>query len=231
MKLLSTYKANSKTEKNTKLGYSTLPLHLAPADLSGYEVCPMRSKGCTVACLHTAGNPAYMNNKNKARIARTKLFFEDRESFMAQLVKEVRAHVKRCNIKNIKCAIRLNATSDIPWEVYSVDGCKNIMELFPEVSFYDYTKIRKRMLKFLTDSDWPSNYHLTFSRSEDNSADCEYVLKSGGSVAIVTKKDLYTGYTTVDGDEHDYRPADPKNCVVLLEPKGKARKDTSGFVL
>jgi hypothetical protein len=34
----------------------------------------------------------------------------------------------------------------------------------------------------------------------------------------------------IDGDEHDYRPADDKGVIVGLRAKGKAIKDKSGFV-
>ena len=46
---------NSKTSKGEKLGYITYGLHLAPAKLSGYNVCSSASKGCASACLNTAG--------------------------------------------------------------------------------------------------------------------------------------------------------------------------------
>jgi len=82
MKLLTTQ--NYKTTKGEKLGVLTGILYLAPAKISGYEVCPRRSEGCTKACLYTAGMGAF-STVQEARINKTKLFFEKREEFMSQL--------------------------------------------------------------------------------------------------------------------------------------------------
>jgi len=110
---------------------------------------------------------------------------------------------------------------------------KEIMEAFPDVQFYDYTKVLTRMLRYC-DGKFPANYHLTFSRSESNWDDCIKVLAKGGNVAAVFSKDLpgdHIGYTVVDGDVNDLRFNDPRNVIVGLKAKGKARKDDSGFVI
>ena len=135
--LLTAPASNPKVAKNGKLGVLASVLHLAPANLSGYEVCPGRSKGCTDACLHYAGNPVYMNNKTKARVRRTKEFFEQREAFMAQLVKEIAALERKAKREGMEPAVRLNGTSDIVWERKRVGDAANIMELFPNVQVYD----------------------------------------------------------------------------------------------
>ena len=70
--LLAQPEANPKVAKNGKeVDVNTYPLHLAPYNLSGFNVCAMASKGCIKACLHTAGNPAYMEQKNTSRITKT----------------------------------------------------------------------------------------------------------------------------------------------------------------
>ena len=83
--------------------------------------------------------------------------------------------------------------------------------------------------------DLPSNYHLTFSRTESNWSDCLRVLAAGKNVAAVFDKvpASYEGFTVIDGDKHDLRQLDPKGGVIVgLSPKGrKAKKDTSGFVV
>src|SRR6187399_3227438 len=53
--LLSRADGNPKLAKGLDRGVLSFPLHLAPADLSGHEVCPKRSPGCSAACLNTAG--------------------------------------------------------------------------------------------------------------------------------------------------------------------------------
>jgi hypothetical protein len=41
----------------------------------------------------------------------------------------------------------------------------------------------------------------------------------------------FRGLRVVDGDKDDLRFLDPKGVVVALYAKGKATKDTSGFVI
>lgn len=219
MKLLTTQ--NFKTTKGEKLGYLTGILYLAPAKISGYEVCPRRSEGCTAACLYTAGMGAFSNVQN-ARIAKTKRFFEDRENFLTDLLKDIVALVRKARKENLTPAIRLNGTSDIEWTRFG------IMEKFPDVQFYDYTKVATRLAK-----DIPKNYNLTFSRSEHNDAWAKSALKEGFNVAAVFNKlpETWNGYPVINGDESDVRFIDAKGVVVGLTAKGRAKKDNSGFVI
>lgn len=253
MKLLTT--GNPKIAKGESLGYLTSILHMAPARLSGYNVCPMASAGCTAACLNIAGRGGMFAGaktadltggemleairagslKNKiqsARIARTKMFFEQREAFFASLVKEIRSAIRLAEKHQLTAVFRLNGTSDLQWEVYpvTVNGVEysNIFSAFPLVQFYDYTKIAKRFKR-----DLPKNYHLTFSLSEDNDRIAYEVLELGGNVAVVFRKELpaeYKGRRVVNGDTTDLRFLDPQNVIVGLKAKGKAKKETSGFV-
>jgi hypothetical protein len=155
---------------------------------------------------------------------------------MAQLVIDVTRFVKYCNPRNIKPCIRLNGTSDIRWEQIPVVDAqgnthKNIMEAFPMVQFYDYTKIANRR-------NVPNNYHLTWSYSGANpkySAMMDTAVANGMNVAVVfrTKGTIpasFKGLPTVDGDKNDLRFLDPKGVAVALYAKGKAKYDTSGFV-
>ena len=225
MKLLTTQ--NYKTTKGEKLGVLTGILYLAPAKISGYEVCPRRSVGCTDACLYTAGMGAF-SNVQQARISKTKAFFEDRESFLSQLRADIRALAKKAKKLNMTPAIRLNGTSDIEWTRLG------LMQEFTDIQFYDYTKVLNRLEK-----ERPTNYHITFSKNESNDAECVSALKLGANVAVVfnTKKgadlpESWNGYPVVDGDDTDLRFMDPKGGYVIgLRAKGKAKKDVSGFVV
>jgi hypothetical protein len=225
MKLLTT--ANYKTVKGEKLGYLTGILYLAPAKISGYEVCPRRSPGCTAACLYTAGMGAF-GTVQQARIKKTKQFFEDRDNFLMQLRKDITALVRKAKKTNMTPAIRLNGTSDIEWTRFG------IMEEFPEVQFYDYTKVFARL------SDYkPANYHITFSMNESNEQECISALRRGVNVATVfsTKKGemfpkSWKEYFVYDGDETDLRFEDPKGGFIIgLRAKGKAKKDLNNFVI
>lgn len=244
--LLSEEDSNPKVAKSGKLGVSTAVLHLAPGNISGHEVCPKRSPGCSAACLHFAGSPAYMTGKTKSRITKTKLYFADRNLFMNILVLELAKHVTRALKKELTPAARLNATSDILWDVkkfilwpetiaelekmnFPVDSTQNdVIRIFPTLQFYDYTAIPNRTS--------PSNYHLTFSMKEQNMNDVKDAIAQGLNIAVVfPTSDLpetFLGLEVIDGDEHDYRPTDPTQCVVGLKAKGaKGKSDQTGFIM
>ena len=223
MKLLST--TNYKTSKGEKLGILTGILYLAPAKISGYEVCPMRSAGCTAACLYTAGMGAF-SNVQQARIKKTKMFFEQREEFFKLLHKDIKSLIAKAKKENLVPAVRLNGTSDINWVRFK------LFEQYPEVQFYDYTKMLNHLTKDV------ANYHITFSKNESNDVDCKIALERGYNVAVVfnTKKGVslppfWNDYPVYDGDDTDVRFYDPDNHVIGLRAKGMAKKDNSGFVI
>ena len=229
MKLLTT--ANTKIKKGESFGYFSNGIHLAPAKLSGYNTCQYASVGCTAACLNTAGMGVY-SNVQTARINKTKFFFDDKQSFLLTLYKEIQSAVKKAKKNNMIPCFRFNLTSDIPWENVLFQG-KNMMQHFPDVTFYDYTKNVKSMIDFIN-GNFPKNYHLTFSRSESNSSHTDLVLNMGGNVAMVFENKLpttYKGKKVINGDENDLRFLDPSNCIVGLVAKGKGKKDDSGFVI
>ena len=232
---------NAKIVKGEKLGYTTKGIHFAPAQLSGFEVCRWRSKGCTASCLNTAGR-GRMDSIQKSRVAKTKLFFTQQLDFLAKLSKEISSSIKTSAKKGMKSVFRLNLTSDIAWEsvFFNDEEPKSIFDKFPSIQFYDYTKSFKRMCAFLDkpfikgEAKFPSNYHLTFSRSETNDTKCEMVLAMGGNVAVVFRNQLpktWKGFEVVNGDETDLRFLDKKGVVVGLIEKGLAKKDETGFVV
>ena len=229
MKLLGT--GNPKTMKGEKKGYLTYILHLAPSDISGYNVCPCATKGCRAACLNTAGRGRFDNTQN-ARIRKTNMFFQDRDMFLYHLTRDIEAGIRKAERDNMIPCFRLNGTSDIRWENYPVNYKDyNIFELFPEYQFYDYTKISNRR-------DIPSNYHLTFSQGEDNHDNVLTAMYNGMNIAVVFntgKKDElpsnYLGRKVLDGDESDLRFLDDIDSIIGLRAKGKAKQDVTGFVV
>lgn len=239
MKLLST--GNPKVLKGQAQGYNTYILHLAPADVSGYETCAKRTAGCTAACLNTAGRGGMFkrgestNVIQEARKRKTQMFFEERAGFMEWLVKDIELAIKQSARMGLIPVFRLNGTSDLAFEKYEVvrNGklFRNVFAAFPEVQFYDYTKILGRKVK-----DIP-NYQLTFSAADGNDSDVYKAIAEGLNVAVVfgvKKTDPlpteYIGREVFNGDESDLRFLDPKGVIVGLYAKGKAKKDTSGFV-
>lgn len=254
---------NAKTVKGDDV-YETAIMYLAPFNMAGGNVCPMAEQaGCVAGCLNTAGRGRF-NSVQLARINKTKRYLESRTAFMAELVKDLEAFVRYCRRKGVKPAVRLNGTSDIQWEVAHfatrkvemhrfdehgkawvelVDKRGNVFELFPEIQFYDYTKIYKRVYREL-----PANYALVLSYSEANPAYALAVTKAaketGTNLAVVyhskalrdhfVGKLVQHGHTcrdVIDGDETDLRFLDPKGVIVGLYAKGPAKQDKSGFVV
>lgn len=221
---------NPKTAKGIALGYHTAILHLSPSDLSGRDLCPFASPACRIACLNTAGRGGIIkkgettNKIQQARIRRSRWFLDDRAGFLAALAKDIAAHVRQCARLGVRPAVRLNGTSDIPWERVA----PQLFAQFPDVVFYDYTKAEHRMSERL-----PANYSLTFSRSETNGA-ALLRLPTSANVAVVFAgrlPDTFAGRPVINGDATDLRFLDPQGVIVGLLAKGKAKRDTSGFVV
>ena len=238
-KSLLGFDTNAKTVKGEQLGFLTGILYLAPSDISGFQVCPMAKMAqCEKACLYTAGRGAFTSIQN-ARIAKTQYFFNDRQNFMLNLVKDIEKGIKQASKAGLTLLIRLNGTSDIKWEnvhfdyefAYGKVRSITIFDLFPNVQFYDYTKIANR-------KDLPANYDLTFSYSGVvNFAPYVNKAKSNGMrIATVFRsvKDIpqtFMGMPVVGGDDSDIRYLDPQGHIVALYAKGKAKKDNTGFVV
>lgn len=222
MKLLTL--ANQKVVKGEKLGFFSGILMLAPSTLSGYNVCPNASPGCSKACLNKSGYGRY-NNVQLARIRRTEMLYNDRGTFFAWLTDDIKSVIRRAAKRGLKPAIRINGLSDLTWLALK------FANMFPDVQFYDYTKNFKVYQKFLR-GELPANYHLTFSHSEINEHEVNQALIDGGNVAVVfeTLPTQWKGYKVINGDETDIRFLDEKNVIVGLTPKGKLGKaDKTGF--
>lgn len=224
----------AKHQKAFNFNELTYALYLSPANTSGYEVCPKRTEECTVACLHESGYNRIdsKNSINESRIKKTKLFFENREFFMHFLIDEIKgAYLKALN-QEYSFSARLNNVSDVSPERFKLKNL-NILEIFPEVQFFDYTKVLSR-IKLL---DKYPNYDLTFSYSGENWDECQEALKNNVRVAVVFKDKVpeeYKGIQVVSGDEYDMRYRDPKNVIVGLKFKKVRNKldfSSSNFVV
>jgi hypothetical protein len=231
-KLLST--ANPKIQKGTKLGYLSFILHLAPADLSGKNTCPKATAGCKAACLNTAGRGGMFrkgentNMIQKARIRKTEYFFNNRDAFMMDLYKDIQKGIKMAEKLDLIPVFRLNGTSDLSWEKYTVGSTDmNLFQLFPTVQFYDYTKVLGRKVSQYF------NYFLIFSKADGNDADVAKAMAQGMNVAAVFDAipESYNGRDVINADETDLRFLDPKGVIAGLKAKGRAKKDYSGFVI
>ena len=227
--LLSPGNTNSKTAKNS---LKTFILYLSPYNLNskGINLCPKASKGCAAACLYTAGRGAF-SNVQKARQNKTEYYLNDKKGFIANLSNQIMKEYLKAKKGNYKIAFRLNGTTDIDF-IYLLQKYANldISTLKDFAVFYDYTKILGKAKKYLKHP----NYTVTFSRSESNETETNQAIKLGINVAAVFSDDLpktYKGATVVDGDSSDLVMLYNKGVILGLKAKGKAKKDTSGFVI
>ncbi len=228
---------NAKTVKGNAFGILTGIFYGAPAKESGRQTCAMASKECASLCLYDAGMGAFDSVK-AARISKTLLFFDERPAFLWNLKKDIEKLDRKAKKQKMVPAVRLNGTTDILWERVAPE----LFTDYPHIQFYDYTKIPGRPDK----KGFPSNYHLTFSRSEINDSSGRFKgqvdaeIKAGRNVAVVfdVKKgaplpDTFKGLPVLDGDVSDIRFKDPSGHIVGLRGKGPARGKGSrkGFVL
>ena len=233
-KSLLGFDTNAKTIKGEQLGFLTGILYLAPYNLSGQNVCPMAEIAqCHKACLYSAGRGAFTSIQN-ARIKKTQYYFDNRQDFMLNLVLDIKKGIKQANNNRLTLLIRLNGTSDIKWEnvFFDYDNKRvNIFDLFPNIQFYDYTKIANRI-------NLPKNYDITFSYSGviEYQPYVKKAIDNQMRIATVFRRveDIPTsflGLPVVGGDNSDIRHLDNQNTIVALYAKGKAKKDYSGFVV
>jgi hypothetical protein len=223
-KFLSDGNSNSKTAKNLRKSYI---LYLAPftQNSKGINLCPKASAGCIVSCLFTAGRGAFSNVAN-ARIKRTEAMLSNRSEFVNSLIDEMNAYARK---HNGDVAIRLNGTSDIKLVEWCVGTMRHIES---NIVFYDYTKIPSKAGERILASG--HRYVVALSRSETNESDVLNHLNNGGIAAVVFNEipETWNGFKVYDGDSRDDLMLDIQGGGVLgLKAKGKARKDTSGFVI
>ena len=232
-------RANPKVLKGEKYGYLTGIMHFAPAELAGFNVCAHSSAGCRLACLNTSGHGGMgldadgLNTVQVARIRRTRYWRKNRNDFNAMLEREIRNLIKRAKRDGLTPAIRLNGTSDLPWERLKHAAYPNLMRAFPDVQFYDYTKWPVDERGERSTGNLPTNYHLTFSLSESNDVQAAAALEAGYNVAVVIDgvlPETWAGYPVLDGDVSDIRFNDTGGHIVGLRAKGDGIGDTSGFV-
>jgi hypothetical protein len=230
-KALLSVSSDAKTIKGETLGFLTGILYLAPSTTTKWNTCSMaKTAKCDVACLYKAGRGA-MNSVQTARINKTIWFFTERDSFMLQLAEDISKLIRKAHKQGLQPLVRLNGTSDIRWESIEVANTgKNIFEMFPDVQFYDYTKDANR-------KDLPKNYDVTFSYSgvEGFQPYVEKALLNNMRMAVVFRKEkdipmTFMGIPVVSGDNSDVRHLDDK-VIVGLYAKGKAKLDTTGFVV
>lgn len=212
---------STKLVHSLSVNVATYGIYLAPSNLSGYHVCP-NDKLCKAHCLFGSGQNMMdlLSGRNKitnSRIKKTKLFFENNNLFMQLLVSEISLAKEKSEKNGFFFAVRLNCTSDININDFNLNG-KNICEIFPTVSFYDYTKV----FSYLENVKKYPNYDITYSFNGQNFDLCKAALDRNVRVAVVFNDRLpktFHGIEVINGDTSDYRPANEKNVIVGLRFK------------
>lgn len=227
---------SAKMVKNNKVGFYTYSLNLAPAKTSGYNTCTHSTPECRLGCLSTSGHAkmairAGKFQHQKARIKKTKLFFEEREFFMNWLIAELKSYQLKAKKDNYLFSARLNTISDIDWQNEYVKGV-NIFEMFPEIMWYDYSKNYNKFNNKI------SNYHLTYSFTGRNWLNCKSLLNKGYNVAVVFNVDneknlpkTFNEFPVINGDENDARFLDNKGVIIGLKFKHIADKEAEKQVI
>lgn len=231
---------NPKTQKSVAHGYRTAVLHLAPhksarvrgEDSYPVNVCPHASPGCIASCLNRAGRGA-IDATQQARIRRTD-WLVNGSDFVDALDRDIERIVRKAERERLRVAIRLNGTSDLDWS-----AGPTVRRWHNKVTFYDYTKDPHQAFR-------PGLRKVCFSRSEANETDTLSMLRSGVQVAFVADAPTFAARRRIvvdwirermpaftarysDGDQHDL--IWKHGQVVVLSPKGPAKRDKTGFVL
>ena len=255
---LLTINQDPKTIKGTKKGYITAIIYMSPAELSGKNLCSFSTAGCREVCLNISGRGVF-NYIQQSRFNRARYFITDKINFLNNLTLRISNFIAYAERKELTPVIRLNGTSDIPYENIKIklndlleykklENTKhkkifesfitrdfyieslNIMDIFPDVQFYDYTKfpLNKRP-KAISQA----NYDLTFSRAENNEVNAlDYMKNNCGRSAFVFSHKLpkkYKGFKVINADETDLRFLEPKNIISGLIFKGTKKNLTAGI--
>jgi hypothetical protein len=248
---------SAKAIKSVKYGWVNAIHYLAPHSLSGKDLCSHASIECIKHCLgwHSGQaamvkNEAELNNVRQSRIDKAQRFMRDRKNYMHDVIISIANEAKKAKKEKMQLCVRLNGSSDIAWEgiavaidaklalrlmhqfnrLFRIGVYKNIMTLFEELQFVDYTKNASRLYRAL-----PKNYHLTLSRHEKNENEAIKALNDGFNVAVIFDQlpNHWNGFPVINGDQHDLIHLHPQGGHVIgLVPKGnKLKKSNSGFVV
>lgn len=220
---------SAKAQKCEQVGVLNRVLYLTPG-----VFCPAATDACRAACLgHTSGN-MQLSGSTLARDQRAAWYHEEPEHFLQELRRELTRLRHSAKRQSLVPAVRLNGTSDLPLERLHPE----IFLDFPDIEFFDYTKIRPRIRSFLSrtldGAKWPENYQLTFSGDGNRPQDIHEVLARRGNVALVFWPDVpksWRQFPVIDGDQHDARFLDPRGVIVGLRAKGFARVELDGFIV
>ena len=196
MKLLDTTGGNTKLRKNNRdVSIRVAGLSQLPDD----RVCAMRHiAGCAESCLRFSGR-GHMPSVVDSRQSKLDYFYSDRLGFIEQLKREIANFERLCYKSGVIPHVRLNVITDVRWESKAYG---QIPQSFPNVTFYDYTKIANRLNKT------PDNYKLMFSYSPAVKFQDQVRLAMSANVPMSAVfypaiPDTFLGAKVINGDNSD----------------------------
>ena len=228
-------KTDERQERARVVGLSIAPNVLgfkgALRSRTGETVCLRSTRECRATCLVYTGQNVAGEYNNALKAAKAKALLNEPVAFLRVLHAAIMMWTCDAIALSYEPFLRLNVYADIPWELV----WPGLFDEFPEVQFYDYTKVPGRR-------DLPENYDLTFSYSGRNQEDTIYEVTEGNrrvaAVFLVRRgadlPELWNELPVVDGDLSDLRPLDPPNpydedpvCVGLRykPPRGKFSRE------
>jgi len=223
------HNSSTKTLKNLAFNYTSGVLYLSASDNSGVNICPKATSGCKAACLYFTGRNAMrskgelISRNNASQFLKTVLFFINRPYFMDWLQADIEALIRRKKAEQ-KICVRLNGTSDINIKTFKNSKGELLIEKYPQVQFYDYTKV----YSYLENEKKFPNYDLTFSYGgTENLEETLRVLAEGYRIAVPFDKKSFGGHfpetffgrPVVDGDENDLTFLQAKDVIYGLKVK------------
>ena len=211
-----------KTAKKAKQPVVLAGLSMMPS----IETCPSSTiADCFTDCLKESGFAQVYTSVNEARQRKTDFYLSDREGFLTQLRRELH-NLSKYGIKHGKRPIvRLNVLSDVAWEKHEIP------QEFSDITFYDYTKLAKRL------GNTPDNYGLMFSYSAapKYQKQVNMAFKKDYPITVVFRGGLPThfmGREVYDGDKSDLDNLEQRGKIIGLRVKGnEAKKSTSPFIV
>lgn len=208
--------SGTKTEKGEGFGYLTAVVYMSPAreafqDGDRRTLCPMATDACSAACLGSKAGRMIMAPVKASRLWKATLYLGARRLWRELAEAEVASFQGTAERAGLRPVVRIDGSTD------TGEGAR-MVQRFPRVTFYDYTKVSSRALAHAGDA----SYRVTFSYSGRNLEEARSVLAAGGSVAVVfsTSKGEalpteWEGARVIDGDETDLRFTDPSGAIVV----------------
>lgn len=211
-----------KTAKGTKEPVVLAGLSMMPS----IELCPSSQiADCFDDCLKESGLAQVYDSINLARQRKTDWYMADREGFLTRLRRELH-NLSKYGIKHGKRPIvRLNVLSDVAWERHEIP------QEFSDITFYDYTKLAKRL------GNTPDNYGLMFSYSAapKYQKQVRMAFETDAPITVVFRGGLPThfmGREVYDGDKSDLDNLEQRGKIIGLRVKGnEAKKSKSPFIV